>query len=392
MRNLAIVAPTDAGRRVDEVAALFGLTATYVSILRGRARRGGSGGALVQVWAAGWTQQAIADRLKVARSVISDLIARVGPAPVQDALTPTANTDTEPKPAGAGRDDACAATSEHEPASAEHAAGEPATAESTGMRAGSARASAGVYRCRYAGAMLLYPYLHKVGAEDVFGTLTGGPARRYNDLAVLTTATLGFALGADTVEGTKHLRRADAGATAGLGVAPQLATLRARLSALADGSEPLALQRVFAAGMPRTDPAPDPVYFVDDHFVAYSGARPVAKGWNTKRRHAQPGRDDTLLVDARGRAVVFGTGEPTGLVSTLPGVLAQLREVLGQDLPIMLGFDRGGAYPKAFTACRNAGADWLTYRRAPLVAATAEPRRSWTARDGRRVDVMLADR
>src|SRR5664280_774656 len=47
----------------------------------------------------------------------------------------------------------------------------------------------------------------------------------------------------------------------------------------------------------------------------------VGKGWNTKRRHAQPGRADTLLTDARGRAVVFGSGEPSGLTSTLPGVL-----------------------------------------------------------------------
>ena len=38
MRNLAIVALTDAGRRVDEVARVFDLTATYVSMLRGRAR------------------------------------------------------------------------------------------------------------------------------------------------------------------------------------------------------------------------------------------------------------------------------------------------------------------------------------------------------------------
>ena len=44
MRNLAIVALTDAGRRVDEVAAVFGLTATYVSMLRGRARQDGSAG------------------------------------------------------------------------------------------------------------------------------------------------------------------------------------------------------------------------------------------------------------------------------------------------------------------------------------------------------------
>src|SRR5665647_2047042 len=136
---------------------------------------------------------------------------------------------------------------------------------------------------------------------------------------------------------------------------PQLATLRARLSALADTSDPLALQRAVAAAMLSADPAADPVYFVDDHFVPYSGARPVGKGWNTKRRHAQPGRADTLLTDARGRAVVFGSGEPSGLTSTLPGVLTGLREVLGPDAPVLLAFDRGGAYPAAFTAGLPAG-------------------------------------
>ena len=139
----------------------------------------------------------------------------------------------------------------------------------------------------------------------------------------------------------------------------------ARLGALADGSDPLGLQRAFGAGMLTADPAADQVYFVDDHFVPYSGAQPVGKGWNTKRRHAQPGQDDTLLVDARGRAVVFGTGEPSGLVSTLPGVLAQLRQVLGPDSKILLGFDRGGDFPSAFRACREAGADWVTYRPGP---------------------------
>jgi len=391
MRNLAIVALTDAGRRVDEVARVFGLTATYVSMLRGQARREGSAGLVrrrgrppklsdrqvrqAREWAAkGWTQQSIADRLGVAQSVISGLLARFGPALVQQTL---------PEP-----------TEEPTGEATEETVREPVAGPTGAVLAGFAglsRIGTGTHACRYAGAMLLYPYLHRVGAEAVFATLTGGPARRYDDVAVLTTATVGFALGIDTVEGSKHLRRAEAGAAVGLGSVPELKTLRTRLGALADGADPLRLQRAFAAGMLAADPAADPVYFVDDHFVAYAGARPVAKGWNTKRRHAQPGRDDTLVVDARGRAVVFGSGEPSGLVSTLPAVLAQLREVIGTGAPILLGFDRGGAYPAAFTACRHAGADWVTYRRAPLVEATVAPKRSWTVRDGRRIGLTLAD-
>ena len=397
MRNLAIVALTDAGRRVDEVAAVFGLTATYVSMLRGRARRSGSAGLVRRLgrppklsgrqvnaareWASvGWTQRSIAERLGVAQSVISELLARFGPASVQQAL-PGAEESTEDP-----TEQPTEVPGQSSPEPVEEVAG-AAPAASTG----SARIGAGTYGCRYAGAMLLYPWLHRVGAAAVFGSLTGGPARRYDDLAVLSTATLGFAWGIDTVEGSKHLRRADAGAAVGLTRVPELKTLRTRLAALADGADPLGLQRAFAAGMLAADPAADPVYFVDDHFVAYSGARPVGKGWNTKRRHAQPGRDDTLVVDARGRAVVFGSGEPSGLVTTLPGVLTQLREVLGPDAPIMLGFDRGGAYPSVFTACRAAGADWVTYRRAPLVEATVPPKRSWTVREGRRITVVLAD-
>ncbi len=404
MRNLAIVALTDADRRVDEVAAVFEMTATYVSMLRGRARRNGSSGlvrrrgrppklsekqvAQARVWAgSGWTQQAIADRLKVARSVISDLLARLGPAPVQEALPEPEEAEPEPETDQVEADEPGA--DERGPAGP--GSGEEQAVGAAGWFTGSSRVGEGVFGSRYAGAMLLHAYLDRVGAQSIFASLTGRPARRYDDLAVLSTATLGFALGVDTMEGAKHLRRAEAGPVVGLRMIPELATLRARLSALADGSDPLGLQRAFAAGMLSADPAGDPVYFVDDHFVAYSGARPVGKGWNTKRRHAQPGRDDTLVVDARGRAVVFGSGEPTGLSSTLPGVLAQLRQVLGAQAPVLLGFDRGGAYPAAFTACRAAAADWVTYRRAPLVQAAAAPRRSWAIRDGKRITVMLAD-
>jgi transposase len=409
LRNLAAVTLPEMGFTGRRVAEVLGITEVYVSMLRARGRREGSAGlmrrrgrpaalragdlARARSWrVAGQSDTAIADRLGVHATTVARALAgvqRPGSAgsaaeqtalPVQAVTEPTEPEPTEPEPTGVGLDDTVIRPDLG-----------PVGVEPVPVFTGSARITAGVHRCRYAGAMLLFGYLDMVGAEGIFASLTGGPARRYDDLAVLTTAAVGFALGIDTVEGSKHLRRAEAGVAVGLGMVPELATLRARLGALADGSDPLRLQRAFAAGMLRADPAADPVYFVDDHFVPYSGARPVAKGWNTKRRHAQPGQDDTLLVDARGRAVVFGSGEPSGLVSTLPGVLTQLREVLGPDTPILLGFDRGGAYPAAFTACREAGAHWVTYRRAPLVEVTAAPRRSWTLRDGKRLCVMLAD-
>jgi len=406
MRNLAIVALTDAGRRVDEVAAVFGLSATYVSMLRGRAARAGSAGlvrrrgrppkldaqarAQAGRWAGqGRSQQWIADQFGVARSVIGRVLDDLPPAPAQPQLSAQeavpAPVEQEPPPA-ADVPEADVPEADVPGADVPGAGLGPATGAE-----GSVRIAAGVHRCRYAGATLLHAYLDRVGAGGVFATLTGGPARRYDDIAVLTTATLGFALGIDTVEGSKHLRRADAGAAVGLREIPELRTLRSRLGALADGSDPLALQRAFAKGMLAADPPGSPVYYVDDHFVAYAGARPVAKGYNTRRRLAEPGRADTLVADARGRAVVFACGEPSGLTRTMAGVLGQLRQVTGPGAPVMLGFDRGGAYPAVFTACREAGMDWVTYRRGPLVPATAPVRRSWTVRDGRRFYVHLAD-
>ena len=86
MRNMAVVALTDAGVQGKQVAAAFGLSAEYVSILRGRARTDGSAGlvrrrgrppkltagqvAKARGWAAeGVTQTEIARRLSVSRPV-----------------------------------------------------------------------------------------------------------------------------------------------------------------------------------------------------------------------------------------------------------------------------------------------------------------------------------
>ena len=411
MRNLAVVALTDAGASGVEVAAVFGLSPEYVSRLRGRARRHGAAGLVARrgrpprlserevskarCWAAeGVTQTGIAARLAVSRSVISELLARSGPLSVQPTLAPDMPEADVPEADVAEVPEADVPDVPDVPEAdvpgvpvAEDLA-EPVSAAPDG---GLARIGAGVYPSRYAGASLLYGYLSAAGTDSIFASLTGAPARHFDDVAILTTATLGFALGIDTVEGAKHLRRTEAGPLVGMRTIPELRTLRPRLAALADSTDPLALQRRFAVGLLAADPPTSHVYFVDDHFVPYAGARPVAKGYNTKRRLAEPGRADTPIIDERGRAVVFSSGEPSGLTRSLPAALAELRAVLGPDAPILLGFDRGGAFPATFTVCRDAGVDWVTYRRGPLAPHAAAPQRSWTVRSGKRIMLRLAD-
>ena len=130
---------------------------------------------------------------------------------------------------------------------------------------------------------------------------------------------------------------------------------------------------MFASAMLAADPVTSGVYYVDDHFVPYTGAKPVAKGWNNKRGRAERGRADTHVTAHDGRAVCFVTGEPSGLSVTLPRALAELKKAAGPGAAIMLGFDRGGAYPQVFAHCRDQGVHWVTYRRAPLAVPATLP-------------------
>ena len=436
MRNVAVAVLRQLGFGGRAVAAVMGLTENYVATLHNRALREGTPGLVRErgrpgkLAARDWEQAArwraegasdseIARRLRVAQSTV---FRRLGPAAVQEQL-PAAGPEGgpgpeagpappgqegepglqagEPEPGGSvvlEPDDEPAAPGPEPEASrapepAPSPAGElvPAGGREPSPGAGLARVAGGALPSRYAGAMLAHAYLDRIGAEAILAAaLPPALARpRYDDLGLLTATSLAFALGASSAEGTKHLIPAQAGILAGIGRLPDPRTLRPRLAAIADRCDPLALQRQLAAAMLAADAPGLHVYYVDDHFVPYEGAKPVPKGWNTKRRHAQPGRADTMITDYQGRAVAFATGEPSGLAATLPGALAQLRQVLGAEAKILLGFDRGGSYPVAFRGIRDARADWVTWRRSPLAPVTAAPRRYWAARgDGKPAEVL----
>src|SRR5512144_2559829 len=391
----------------------------------------------------GVTGQEIARRLQVSDSLIGRLVGagRRAPQPVQDEFPDDTDTGTGTDVAGpddtdgagpddtdgagpddidgAGTDDtdgagtndtgpddtdgtgtevAGAGVADREPP--EPVAAEPAVVEPGdglgGAVAGSSRLGAAGVECRYAGAMLLHAFYDRVGAAAVFAPLTGaGPAparsRRFDDVALLTATSVAFALGVGSVEATKHLLRDQIGPLAGLDRLPELRTLRPRLGELAEACDPLALQTDLATAMINAEAPLLGLYFVDDHFVPYEGAKPVGKGYNTKRRTAQKGLADTLVTDYHGRAVCFVSGPPSGLTKTLPAALTELRRVTG-DAKIMLGFDRGGSYAQVFRHCRDHDVDWITYRRGTLADTTTAPRRYWRVDgDGRAEAVTLAD-
>jgi hypothetical protein len=340
------------------------------------------------------SQSALAKKYKVSRPVIADALGARPPAvaptgPDPDAETDSETTDAEVEvevevdviPEGVPdlEQDLKPLARRDFPGTAFAPDPGPAPDASSSPQAGSGRIEVGEVECRYAGAMLAHAFFDRIGAGKVFASLdtrtnaSGGRARVFDDTALLSAVSLMFALGASSIESAKHLERRSVGALAGLNLLPELRTLRPRLAQIADACDPLAVQRVLATAMLTADAPALGIYYVDDHFVPYGGAKPVGKGWNTKRKTAMPGRSDTLLTDYRGRAVAFMSGEPSGLTKTLPPVLKQLRQILGPDTPILLGFDRGGAYASVFTECRTQKVDWITYRRGKLTPTTTEP-------------------
>ena len=388
MRNIALAALRQLGFRGRVVAAVLGLTENYVATLHNAAKRDGSaalirhdrpgapGRVTQEQWelARAWRAQGASDaeigrRLKVAHTTISRGLGPRAQAPDagegEPGLAPAEPLFTGP---GAG-----AAPEAGPGAAPEAGAGAAAGPLPGGGLPAWPLAAEGAFRSRYAGAMLLHAFFARADAGRVLAAAAGSGGDRLADVALLSAISMCFALGADTIEQFKHLAAAEAGPLAGLGTLPGLRTLRPHLARIADAADPVSVQAMFASAMLAADPVTSGVYYVDDHFVPYTGAKPVAKGWNNKRGRAERGRADTHVTAHDGRAVCFVTGEPSGLTVTLPLALAELKKAAGPGAKIMLGFDRGGAYPQMFRHCREQDVHWVTYRRAPLAVPVMLP-------------------
>jgi Transposase protein/Helix-turn-helix domain/Sigma-70, region 4 len=411
MRDLVICSLTEGSRfQGRTVAAAFGIQPSQVSRIRSRYREHGARGLIHQMGrppllspsqlnharllaGQGLTHAEIGRKLGVSRSRISELIKKHGVLHPPDPLfadTGASGTGEAARAAGGGEGTAAGqhpgtTGGEQDTDSTDRAgtggqqAGGDASGGGHGDGAGwrvARRIETGTVACRYAGAMLVHAFTSRIDAQGLLKAGTGasaaGAGAGAGDLGVLVCTQLSFTLGALTLEQTKHLTACDAGALAGLTSLPSLRTWRQRLGGLADGCDPLALQRRLASQMLAIEPAESQVYLADDHIAEYTGHQGVALGHNPRRGKPTKGHDDTYICDLAGRAIAFATGEPSALCTTLPGALAALTDALppgarpGEGNRPLIVFDRGAAFPSTFTEVDAAGYDWLTWRRAPL--------------------------
>ena len=244
------------------------------------------------------------------------------------------------------------------------------------------------------GVLLGLPCLVESGLFRISRKLYGeiGPAF-YGLRTTLLTLLLMALLRIKRPEQLKEKDPAAFGRLLGLDRAPEVKTLRRRLTRLAAqlcaeqlGAE-LARRRVDQRGHLMG------FLYVDGHVRAYHGERPISSNAYVARRHlAMPATTDYWINDSSGDPLLVITGEvDAALTEAMPRLLREVRDVVGER-KVTIVFDRGGWSPQLFAAMIKDGFDVLTYRKG--WCRRINERRFIRRRaklDGRWVDYLLHD-
>jgi transposase len=244
-----------------------------------------------------------------------------------------------------------------------------------------------------AGVLLAVPMLVSSGLLDEAAALYGdlGPAF-YGLRTTLMTLLFMALLRIKRPENLKEYAPVELGRLLGLDRAPEVKTLRRKLTVLAAGMSETLLMRLAARRVASRDEALGFLY-VDGHVRVYHGKRTIPKTHVARIRLSMPAAQDTWVHDAEGDPLFFVTQEAhPSLVQALPVVLDEVRELVGTRR-VTVVFDRGGWSPKLFAAMVEQGFDVLTYRKGKaepvpdedfevVVAPGTDGKTTWELADG----------
>jgi transposase len=215
------------------------------------------------------------------------------------------------------------------------------------------------------GVLLALPCLVESGLFRICRKLYGeiGPAF-YGLRTTLLTLLLMALLRIKRPEHLKERDPAAFGKLLGLDRAPEVKTLRRRLTRLA--AQHCAEQLGAELARVRVDQRGHLMGFlyVDGHVRAYHGQRSISTNAYVARRHlAMPASTDYWVNDSSGDPLLVITGEvDAALTKAMPRLLREVRDVVGERR-VTIVFDRGGWSPQLFAAMIKDGFDVLTYRK-----------------------------
>ena len=245
-----------------------------------------------------------------------------------------------------------------------------------------------------AGVLLALPALVKSGvfevARDIYGTI--GPA--FYGLRTTLVATLLMALlRIKRPEALKEHSPVDLGRLLGLDRAPEVKTLRRKLTRLASFGQAAAFGRMLASRRVASLGEAVGFLYLDGHVRVYHGKHALPKTHVARMRLAMPATSDYWLNDGKGEPLFVITAQANaGMVKMLPLVLGEVRGLVG-DRRLTIVFDRGGWSPKLFVSLLAKGFDVLTYRKGPFGRVpTRDFARHHAVLDGQPVEYVLADK
>lgn len=244
-----------------------------------------------------------------------------------------------------------------------------------------------------AGVLLAVPALAQSGVLDVARRVYGSIGPAFYGLRTTVVALLLLALlRIKRPEGLKEHSPADLGRLLGLDRAPEVKTLRRKLTRLARSGGATLFGRLLAERRVAALGAALGFLYVDGHVRVYHGQRDIPKAHVARMRIALPATTDYWANDARGEPLFVVTADANaGMVAMLPKLLEEVRALVGERR-VTVVFDRGGWSPKLFADLVAAGFDFLTYRKGRFRRL---PRRRFATRtavlDGQSVTYQLAD-
>lgn len=150
----------------------------------------------------------------------------------------------------------------------------------------------------------------------------------------------------------------------GLDRAPEVKTLRRKLTRLAQCHQGGRLQTELAFGRLRRQEQVLAFFYFDGHVRIYSGKEPLAKTKKAQQALARPACTDIWVHEGHGLPLlVFTTAMNAQLTQVLEELIVEVKKLLPPGVRPTALFDRGGFSPKLFRRLLAAGVDIITYRK-----------------------------